>query len=70
MFMSYIDLTDKTGAAVRVFLPHVIYVADQGAGVTKFVLDNREELELTVSYPSVIRLMNEQMEHGGVLGTG
>jgi hypothetical protein len=59
MDKNYIDLTDKTGAAVRVFLQHVIYVADQGAGVTKMVLDNREELMLNVSYPAVIQLMNE-----------
>jgi hypothetical protein len=68
--MSYIDLTDKrTDAAIRVFLQHVIYVADQGAGSTKIVLDNREELDITVSYPTVIQLMNEQLEHGGVLRT-
>jgi hypothetical protein len=69
--MSFLDLTEKrTGGALRVFLDHVIYMADLGSGVTKIVLDNREELEIAVSYPTVIQLMAEQMEQGGVLRTG
>ncbi|MDB5352335.1 MAG: hypothetical protein JWN86_3582 [Planctomycetota bacterium] len=69
--MNYLDLTEhRTDAALRVFLDHVIYIADLGSGVTKIVLDNREDLEIAVSYPTVIQLMAEQMEQGGILRTG
>jgi hypothetical protein len=71
ILMTYLDLTEKrTGAALRIFLDHVIYMADLGSGVTKIVLDNREDLEIAVSYPAVIQLMAEQMEQGDILRTG